>query len=362
VYYTVTWDWYARLTLSVRDGRIPALAPTKTVGNGPAFLEASSSTKERTMEYKDRSPILLLFGAILLIAGVTMALIGPLEMYCFYLFSEGGRFHYEGFGFGSFMFANIAAQIVGYYLIAVVAVPLGYGHVKRLRWARTISLTLLGFWLVAGIPLMVALLFVLVTSKEPSLLTAIVAIVALALSYAVLPALLIRFYRSRNVRLTFKARDQDPHWIEKVPLPVLVVAAIFVFTIAVLHALILFNGMFPFFHVLFFDLTGITLIALSIIILVGLIWGLVRMKGWAWWGSLLYWVFLSFSSITALSRSTLADILSQMRFAPLEREALGGIPLHGIHLAALAGIPLLVTLGLIAYSRRYFGSHHEPAV
>ena len=110
-----------------------------------------------------------------------MAFIGPLEMYCFYLFSEGGRFHYEGFGFGSFMFANIAAQIVGYYLIALVAIPLGYGHVKRLRWARTLSLTngassrvriqegyghvkrlrwartlsltLLGFWLVAGIPL-----------------------------------------------------------------------------------------------------------------------------------------------------------------------------------------------------------------
>ena len=39
-------------------------------------------------------------------------------MYCFYLFSEGGRFHYEGFGFGSFMFGNIASQIVGYYLIA----------------------------------------------------------------------------------------------------------------------------------------------------------------------------------------------------------------------------------------------------
>jgi hypothetical protein len=233
--------------------------------------------------------------------------------------------------------------------------------VRRFRWARTVALALLGFWLVAGIPLVMAFLFVLLASKDPSVLTAVVATVALALSYAVAPGLLIRFYRSRSVRLTFEARDSGSYWIEKVPLPVLVVAAMFVFTIVVLHILILFNGVFPFFCVLLFDLTGITLIGLSVIVLVGLIWGLVRLKGWAWWGSLLYWGFLSFSSIAALSRSSLADILSQMRFAPLEVEVLGGIPLHGAHLAMLAGIPLLVTLGLIVYSRRYFRQHPEPA-
>jgi hypothetical protein len=313
------------------------------------------------MDYKDRSPILVLFGALLLLVGLAMAVVGPLETYCFYLFSEGGRLHYDGFGFGSFMFANIAAQIVGYYLIAIVAISLGYGHLKRLRWARTLTLTLLGFWLVAGIPLMVAFLFVLVTSKEPSLLTAIIAVAALVLSYAVVPGLLIRFYGGRNVRLTFEAKDSASYWIEKVPLPVLVVCAVLLFAVAVLHVLILFNGVFPFFHVLFSDLTGIALIDFSIIVLVLLIWGLWRLKGWAWWGSLLYWGFLSFSCIAALSRSTLADILSKMKFAPLEMEALGGIPLHGVHLAALVGIPLLVTLGLIAYSRRYFGPHRAPA-
>ncbi len=323
---------------------------------------AATLGKGQTMEHKDRTPILVLFGAILLFVGVAMAFVGPLEMYCFYLFSEGGRFHYEGFGFGSFMFANIAAQIAGYYLITLVAIPLGYGHVRRSRWARTLSLTLLGFWLVAGIPLMVAFMFVLLASKDVSLPTALIALIGLALSYAVVPILLIRFYRSRDVRLTFETKDPHSYSIERVPLPVLVVCAVFVLTIAVLHVLILFNGVFPLFGVLIFDLQGIALIDLSILVLVGLIWGLVRLKGWAWWGALLYWGFLSFSSITALSRSTLADILSQMRFAPLEMEALGGIPLHGVHLASLIGIPPLVTLGLIAYSRRYFGQHNRPAV
>src|SRR5512137_3172380 len=77
-------------------------------------------------------------GVLSLLGGTAVGALGPLEMYCFYLFSEGGRFHYEGFGFGSFMFGNIASQIVGYYLIAAMLIPLGYGHLKVRRWARVL--------------------------------------------------------------------------------------------------------------------------------------------------------------------------------------------------------------------------------
>lgn len=314
------------------------------------------------MEFKDRSPILIFFGVILLLVGVAMALLAPLETYVFYLFSEGGRFHYEGFGFGSFMFANIAAQIVGYYLIAVVCLPLGYGHLTRRRWARTLSQALIGLWLVAGIPLMVAFMFVLMASKEVTLSLVLIVLICLALSYAAVPVLLIRFYRSRDVRLTFEARDPRPNWLEDVPIPVLVVCGVLGLTIAVLQVLILFNGVFPFFHVLIFELRGIELIGLSVLILVGLIWGLLRLRCWAWWGSLVYWGYLTFSTISALSRYSLAGLLARMKFAPTEMDILDGIPIHGAHLAVLAGIPLLVTLGLLAYSRRYFrqATRHKP--
>src|SRR4030042_2937158 len=94
-------------------------------------------------DYKDRSRIIAALGGLLMLGGVAIGFLAPLEMYCFYLFSEGGRFAYEGFGFGSFMFGNIAGQIVGYYLIAGILIPLGYGHLNKRRWARTVSLTLL---------------------------------------------------------------------------------------------------------------------------------------------------------------------------------------------------------------------------
>jgi len=67
-------------------------------------------------------------GALLLVVGSVAAVMGPLETHCFSLFSESGRFHYPGYGYGSFMFGNIACQIAGYYLIALILIPLGYGH------------------------------------------------------------------------------------------------------------------------------------------------------------------------------------------------------------------------------------------
>ena len=58
--------------------------------------------------------------------GLAAALLGPAEMYCFYLLAEGGCYQYQGFGFGSFMFANLATQISGHYLIAALLIPAAY--------------------------------------------------------------------------------------------------------------------------------------------------------------------------------------------------------------------------------------------
>ena len=215
--------------------------------------------------YRDRSPILAAIGVLLLLVGTVAAFLGPLEMYCFYLFSEGGRFHYEGFGFGSFMFGNIACQIIGYYVIAILFIPLGYGHLKTRRWARTVSLTLLWFWLVVGIPLIVVFFFMLVTAKELSLAGVLIVAILLGLSYLLIPGLLIRFYRSRNVRLTFETKDPKSYWTEKLPLPVLVLCSLFLFYAIALHIPIFFNGIFPLFGVLLFDIQGILLIDILVV-------------------------------------------------------------------------------------------------
>ena len=112
--------------------------------------------------------VLRLIGGGLLGLGLISAFLGPLEMFCFYLFSEGGMFHYEGFGFGSFMFGNISAQILGYFFIAAIAIPIGYGTMRQRRWARHLTLGFFQCWYTVGFPLMIAFIAVLVSSKDVS--------------------------------------------------------------------------------------------------------------------------------------------------------------------------------------------------
>ncbi len=314
------------------------------------------------MDYQNRTSVVLaVIGVLFLLVGIIAAFYGPIEMYCFYLFSEGGRFHYEGFGFGSFMFGNLATQIIGYYVIAAVAIPLGYGHLKVRRWVRPLAVTLLWSWLVVGLPLAIIGFLVLITAKELPLLAIVAAMILLAMGYFVIPGLLIRFYQSQNVRAIFEAKDSALHPLDTYPIPILVLCTLYIFYIVVLHIPIFFNGAFPFFGVFFFGMEGIFLLDVSIWYLALLAWGTLQKRRWAWWGALVYFLLMTLSLILTLPRSNYADILSGMNFPPTEMEMLGGVPAQGIHFAVLIGVPLLATLGAIVLSRRHFVRDDQPS-
>jgi hypothetical protein len=306
------------------------------------------------MEYRDRRLLLIVVGLASLLVGAVAAVFGPLEMYCFYLFGGDGPFAYEGFGFGSFMFGNLALQIMGYYCIAALALPLGYGHVKLRRWARTLALTLLWAWLVVGVPLAIVFFLILVTAKELSIGAVVAAVLLLGLAYPVLPLLLLRFYRSRDVQATFEAHDAHTYWIERLPLPVLVLAFLYLFYAVVLHVPIFFRGIFPLFGSFLFDLAGISLLTASILGLGLLVWGTLRRRLWAWWAALAYFVLLTVSAILSFVTTTYAHLLAALRFPPFEVDILQGVPLQGWHLALFFGLPLTLTLAAIIRARPCF--------
>lgn len=305
-------------------------------------------------DYKDRSRCIVAFGFLILLGGIATGLLAPVEMYCFYLFSEGGRFAYEGFGFGSFMFGNIASQIVGYYLIAAILIPLGYGHCAVRRWARTLSLTYLWTWIVVGAPLVLVVAFVFLGSKDLSLPAASAVLVFLGLSYWIFPGLLIRFYRGRNARRTFEVKDPTSHGIEKIPQPILVLSALFLFFTVMMHLLILFNGIFPVFGVFIFGLPGIVLIDISIACLLCLAWGTLHQKRWAWWGAVVLWGSFTISLWITFINTSYAAMLSGLEFPAREIDMLDGLPFQGFHFALLAGIPCLITWILAISSKRFF--------
>jgi hypothetical protein len=298
-----------------------------------------------------RTMAVRLMGAAILGVGLLSAFFGPMEIYCFYLFSEGGPFHYDGFRFGSFMFANLATQILGYYFFAAILIPIGYGLLTLKGWARHLVLASVRFWIVAGLPLILAFSFVLLSSKELSLPLLILIAILVAASYLLLPWLVTRFYESPDTRLSFSSQGRGRSWIEETPIPALTLAYVLFFFMLVLHTHIFFNGLFPLFGHWISGLRGIILADVSIIFLLVMLWGTLQARLWAWWCTLAYFSLMFVSYVTTLFSSSWSDILSVLNLPAFELEILRNVPLQGYHFAVFVTIPFLLAIGLILYSR-----------
>ena len=296
--------------------------------------------------------IVRLFGTALLLVGVVSALLGPAEVHVFYWFEDGGRFHYEGAGLGSLMFANIAIQIAGYYVIAVLCIPLGYGHLKLRWWTPAIMTTLLIGWLIVGLPLSLVALMMLVTSKGVSLVSLPFVALGFILLYPVLPVMLLRFYRSPSARRAFQTAEIPSNWLSETPENVKVAVSLMVLLALVLHFPLLFDGFFSLFGHVAFGLAGTVLVDLSIPATVVLIWGISRRYSWSWWFAVVFLALITTSSATTFLNISPHDIVAQMPFAPLEIEALSEIPMRGYQLALFVGVIPTAILVVVAVSRR----------
>ncbi|NLM10957.1 MAG: hypothetical protein GX213_09365 [Clostridiaceae bacterium] len=85
-----------------------------------------------------------------------------------------------------------------------------------------------------------------------------------------------------------------------------------------------------------------------------LVWGLLRLQLWAWWGTVFALGILALSTITTFVNSSYLTILGNMKFPPKEILFLRNIPIQGYHLAVLIGIPLITTWILTIISKKQF--------
>jgi len=299
--------------------------------------------------------IFRLGGAFLLLTGLAGLFIAPIEIHVYSQFEEGGRFAYEGFGFGSLMFGNITIQIAGYYFIALICIPLGYGHLRLRRWARPAGETLLIDWLVLGLPLTLIAFLMLLTSKNIPSSALPLLIVIFLLLYPILPVGLLLFYRSRRVRLLFERDGSGSAALDEKPMPRLILGSLMAFFVLFLHLPLLFNGAFPLFGRYLFDFEGLLVTQLAIVILIVVAWGVFRGRPWAWWGALFYLVIIILSATVTFLVTTPTDLFAGMHLAEMEREILQNVPLQSVHLLLLFAPPLLVTMALLIAWRREFG-------
>jgi len=307
-------------------------------------------------ELKYTRVILKIIGIISILIGVSSLIIAPLELYSYYLFSEGGRFYYEGFGMGSFMFAAITFQIIAYYLIGIVFLILGYGHIKLKGWIRSYSLILLKFWLVIGLPLIAVVIVFTAMTKSLSLYFGILFILVLASLYFIVPYILLRFYNGTQLDQILNLDKKTNYWFNRYPERILMLVLLYIFYGFFLHILIFFRGIFPLFGIFLHNIKGIVCLEFTLIILVVLIFGSLKQKKWAWWGSILFFLIWIISLLITFMNNSYADILAILSFPAREMSAFQGMPLRSYHFILFFGIPLVATIYLIYKSRRYFSS------
>jgi hypothetical protein len=298
--------------------------------------------------------IIKLLGVIQLTIGLFSLGIAPLEIYSFYLFSEGGRFYYEGFGPGSFLYALIFAQIIGYYFIAFLFISIGYGHLKLKLWVVKISKSCIWFWIIFGIPIML-FFFPLLTMKEfevkyPILLSAFI----ILLFIIVIPGLLLAFYNQKNVKELFVHINNTEREIQNIPISGQLSLLVYTLYIMIFHIMIFFKGIFPFFGRFLIDFKGILSYDLCILFMFLLIYGLIKRKYWSWLLSVSFFVLMIISTVTTFINNQYAGIIELMEFPELENDIFLKLSVRSSHLLVATTLLFLLTIMVIIRAKSNF--------
>ena len=255
---------------------------------------------------------------------------------------------------GSFIFAAITFQIIAYYLIGIIFLFLGYGHIKLKGWIRSYSLILLKFWLIIGLLLITVIIVFTAMTKSLSIYSGILFFVVLVSLYFIVPFLLLRFYNSNQLDQILNLDKKTNHWINRYPERILIIVLLYIFYGIFLHIPIFFRGIFPLFGVFLYNIEGIMFIEFTLLILFVLIFGTIKRKNWAWWGSISFFSIWIISLIITFMNNSYSDILTILSFPARELDAFQGLPIKGYHFILLFCIPLVATTYFVYKSKKYY--------
>ena len=312
---------------------------------------------------KDKANLLIkILGIFQLTIGLLSLGIAPLEIYSFYLFSEGERFYYEGFGVGSFLYGLIFAQIIAYYFIAFIFIPIGYGHLKLKVWALKLSKSCIWFWILFGLPIMMFFL-PLLSMKEidvqyPILFYAFI----ILLFIIIIPGLLLSFYNQKNVKELFKNRNHSDVGIRNIPINAYLLLLVFILYIMIFHIMLFYKGLFPFFGTFLIDFKGLLFHDLCILLMFLFIYGLLKRKYWTWILSITFFVLMSISTFMTLINYQYISIIELLDFPKVEKDIFIKLPLKSSYiLMAIVGI-LLLTIILIIKTKDYYTKKKKQTI
>ena len=311
--------------------------------------------------FKDRKTGLVVFGILQIIFGGFCVLQIP-----FMIFVMIASAFVESSAFETMRPTIMIPAILLYVVLAVWFIWMGFGSIKARRWARALVLVTSWIWLVGGIGGLVYLLLFMPDMFDKTrgieqmpagaaLIVKYFTIFFMAVFYVIVPAVLVLFYGSKNVKATCELRDPQVRWTDKCPLPVLALSLIFGFWAASMLFIGFYGWAIPFFGFVLSGMRGAA-VGLGVMLLSACIaWGTYRLNIKAWWGAVLLIVGWAVSGSITFSRVSMLDYYEKMNFPEQQLEIIKqySIP-QGYVMALFCGLWLVGFLGYLLYTRRYF--------
>jgi hypothetical protein len=293
-----------------------------------------------------------ILGWIVILIGLVGLYYGPLEIYCFYMFSSLGQFNYEGFTIGSFMFAYLVAQNCIYYLVAIFLIPIGIGLAKQREWGLRLLDNLLRLIIVFSVALFATLVVplpeLLSTSNNPLIIIVVILITVFGIG---LPYLLLKVFNTEKIKMLFKT---DATLLSKISSTELLVITINLMLVIFLHILIFYKCIFPLFGDFALMREGIYYIAGAITVLLALTYLYFQKNIIGFWGLIMYYLTLMLSTIMTLGKYSTKSIIELLDYNDFENSevisAFGQI--LNINYLPFIAVMMLLTIGLIIHSRK----------
>jgi hypothetical protein len=300
-------------------------------------------------EYRDRTALLKLFGALLLVFGLGCLFMGGMTTLALLLGGAGQP--------GAPAPADARMVLPGllfYLFLAVCYVALGVGSLNVRRWARPLVLIFSWLWLFSGVVSLATVSLVLpklMESMRPPGADAQVmsfamgcTFIFLAVLYVILPGLLITVYGSRDVAATFAARDPVPRWTDRCPTPVLGLCLVLAYTALCW----LFAPLLPLGPMLGVSAPAVMALGAALAaLLAALAWATFRLRPWAWWGLLAVWT-LGASASLAFFRDGI-DLKAMYRQMEIPEAQIAQMEKSGLF-KALQGPELMIAVGVCAFA------------
>ncbi len=320
----------------------------------------------QTPDFKDRKAGLVVFGILQILLGVFCALMVPLMILGMLMASLA-----DDASAPPTSPMMMLPSILIYVLLAAWFISMGVGSLKARRWARALILTSSWLWLVCGIcGLTFFLLFMpgMYDSmaeegkipREAILVMRCVMTVVMTIIYVIIPGVLVLFYRSRHVKATCHARDPQPRWTDKCPLPVLALSMMFTAWAVSMLTTGAHGWTLPFFGTILTGIPGAAVALIMMLCLAFLARGTYKLCINAWWCAALLTVAWAVSMAVTFSRISIWDFYGKMNIPEEQLESMRQYMPHDSTMILMFALSLAAFFAYLLYTKKFFKPNTPP--